>query len=287
MAWTFSSQGLVSCLQLHQARKFYLKHTITPATASSGISRHAGILRTYASSPDMRRSSVRRASFAPAYDIPEQQSQEQLVDEAVCQHQAENCSNAQPSLGLDANCASSQYADQRAVDATPSISHDSARCQPLGLNASCRAHQSCLTHAGVGTSSPPQARHPAPISFSQAPQPAPVSLNNSQALVNGSTSRSLSTVAQHQNQQHCRSAEDASDVAEDSAVESADIVQLQSRPEQSAASQWLDVASWTLPCHEFGYRTVTFSFVDPGLPGVLRPAINVSSLRQGCAHTLP
>ena len=46
--------------------------------------------------------------------------------------------------------------------------------------------------------------------------------------------------------------------------------------EQGMPAQWPEVCTWTLPCHVYNYRTVTFNFRDPALPGVLQPAINVS-----------
>ncbi|KAL0032280.1 hypothetical protein WJX79_002214 [Trebouxia sp. C0005] len=44
--------------------------------------------------------------------------------------------------------------------------------------------------------------------------------------------------------------------------------------EQGVQDLWPETCSWTVPCHVYKYRTVTFNFEDPSLPGVLQPAIN-------------
>ncbi|KAL0034367.1 hypothetical protein WJX77_011288 [Trebouxia sp. C0004] len=44
--------------------------------------------------------------------------------------------------------------------------------------------------------------------------------------------------------------------------------------EQGIQDEWPDTCTWTVPCHVYKYRTVTFNFEDPSLPGVLQPAIN-------------
>ena len=195
--------------------------------------------------------------------------------------------------------ASAQPAAMRSLEpALPSMPETSAASQepepaaiqqrtadPAAEQTLHRQHQphqkqavvrTCLKHAGIGGESPPQARETALPSAAAAPLHTSSQLST--AHLQSTSTQGASQSAQ---QQEAAAPEPAAEFV--SAFSGASLLQDEGTLRrqsgssvQSTQEQWPDTCSWTVPCHVYNYRTVTFNFDDPSLPGVLQPAINVS-----------
>lgn len=307
---------------MQEAHQFYLRQAHTPVTASpQHVNKRAGILRTYASSPDMMQPLATRGNLSfvnkkahqqqqwqqPSGQQVQQQSQHSQQVHALC-HSNSAGHYVQRSLAGNYSCAPQQQ------PATPFALTEPIAEEPsiIGAEASFKhseTHQPCLRHAGIGTTSPPQARYTDPASPCTDADTVPAreqSHGQSHGQSRDTSAPSAADLAGSHHHQHCHFADDtaqqplhslvseqhqgntAQSAAAQPQQQASSSVELSSDRVQAGSADWPDVTSWTLPCHEFGYRTVTFSFVDPNLPEVLRPAINVSfkqRQRCKCRHT--
>ena len=138
--------------------------------------------------------------------------------------------------------------------------------------------KTCLKHAGVGSMSPPQARETAAEEAAAAAAAA-----DHMPSASFQASGASSADQPRQSQQAASSeaaAEFVSAFSGASQLQAEEGLRRQSgSSEQGIQDLWPETCSWTVPCHVYKYRTVTFNFEDPSLPGVLQSAINVSLLR--------
>ena len=136
--------------------------------------------------------------------------------------------------------------------------------------------RTCLKHAGIGGESPPQARETVPPSAAAAAL-QPSSQLSPAHLPSSSTQGAVQSAQKQQAAVLEPAAGFVSAFSGASLLQDEGTLRRQSgSSEQSILEQWPDTCSWTVPCHVYKYRTVTFNFDDPSLPGVLQPAINVS-----------
>ncbi len=269
---------------MKEAQKYYLKRVSTPDPHSPAFSRRAGAhtLRTYASSPNMSLPLVARAELTRAHYTAHAQHQH-------IQWQADSDGQLQP--------APAQPAAMRSLEqALPSMPETSAASQapaPAAMQEhtvmadDCHAteahHQprhghtgakTCLKHAGVGGMSPPQARETVAAEAAAADQSSS-QMPHAHFQANGASSADPPRQSQKAPASEA-AAEFVSAFSGASQLQAEEELRRQSgSSEQSAQDQWPETCSWTVPCHVYKYRTVTFNFEDPSLPGVLQPAINV------------
>lgn len=284
-------------VQMAEAQKYYFKHTSTPEPQSDPPSKRSA-LRTYASSPDMSLPLVQQPvqlsrAIAHAYHNHHQHLQWRSDDSqpphlpAAQPDAASICSTDPPSM-VESSAAPEPVAPPRSQEAPANLKPPQI---PLSLPLMHGPTRSCLKHAGVGKMSPPQAREQpkaaaghlavtpvTPVAYVQAssiqadPQGVYSSLESGSAglppVFESAFSGASQVPAEEQlptqlpaqlsGSSECRVTEPAGG--------------------RTVAEQWPETCSWTMPCHVFKYRTVTFSFKDPSLPVMLRPAINVSPL---------
>lgn len=162
----------------------------------------------------------------------------------------------------------------RSDDRHAAEAHHQPRHGPIGTT-------SCLKHAGVGGMSPPQARET--ITTATAAAAAAADQSSSQMQSASFQANSTPSADQPRKSQTVPASEAAvefvSAFSGASQLQAEDELRRQSgSSEQGVQDLWPETCSWTVPCHVYKYRTVTFNFEDPSLPGVLQPAINVSFL---------
>ena len=251
--------------QMEEAQKYYLKRVSTPKPQSAQPGKR-GALRTYASSPDMSLPLVQLpAQLSRASSQAHQHHRHQHVQWRAQDRQQLNMPAAHPAAmrSLETDLPSMFESSAGPEAAAPAGAQEAAsgprHAQTPAPPSVMHTHtKSCLKHAGVGKSSPPQAREQLEIAADNMSLP-------------GLTP--VFELAFSDANQSQFPAEEASRRQSSSSEYSV--------PEHSVPEQWPETCSWTVPCHVFKYRTVTFSFTDPSLPVVLRPAINVSfSLRN-------
>jgi len=280
---------------MKEAQKYYLKRVSTPDPHSPAFSRRAGAhtLRTYASSPNMSLPLVARAELTRAHH--KAQAQHQHI-----QWQADSNRQLQP--------APAQSAAMRNLEQTlPSMPETSAASQtpaPAAVeehtartddwHATEAHHQprhghtdtkTCLKHAGVGGMSPPQARET--VTAVAAADQSSSQMPDARFQANSAPSADQPTQSQKAPASEA-AAQFVSAFSGASQLQAEDELRRQSgSSEQGVQDLWPETCSWTVPCHVYKYRTVTFNFEDPSLPGVLQPAINVSLLRLCYAPARP
>ena len=274
---------------MKEAQKYYLKRVSTPDPHSPAFSRRAGAhtLRTYASSPNMSLPLVARAELTRAHQTAHAQHQHiqwqadsngQLQSAPAQPAAMRNLEQALPSMPETsaASQAPAPAAMQEHTPRTDDCHATEAHHQPQHGHTGAKT---CLKHAGVGSMSPPHARETV---AAEAAAAAADHMPSARFQAN-----SASSADQPRQSQQAASSEAAAEFV--SAFSGAS--QLQAEEElrrQSGSSEqgiqdlWPETCSWTVPCHAYKYRTVTFNFEDPSLPGVLQSAINVSLLRLHC-----
>ena len=285
LVWSTGHSTMLSCLQMKEAQKYYLKRVSTPEPQSPALRRHgAHTLRTYASSPNMslplitRTTTTSRATHgahAQHQHVQWQPDNKQQGPAASAQPSAmRSLEPALPSMP-ETSAASQVPAPAVAEECTPDSPEHHAAHRRHDLHNGQAGTRTCLKHAGIGTTSPPQAREAASAltaaleGCSQVPT-AYLQASSMQGSVEQNSSQAASA------------SEPAAGLV--SAFSGASLVQDEEEQlrRQSGSSkhgvgeQWPETCSWTVPCHVYKYRTVTFNFRDPSLPGVLQPAINVS-----------
>ena len=264
-----------------EAQKYYLKRVSTPEPQSPHIGRR-GALRTYASSPNMSLPLMLRTAQLSSASSEVRRNRHQHVQWQAENKQQSHSSTTQPAAmrSLEANIPSMPESSAMPEAAAPAGAQEAPVFSAYHLapdlppNTHSLTH-TCLKHAGVGKLSPPQARELAELAATdQANEPSVACFQASSVQ---------DALALYNSQQ-------PANAGLDSVFESAFSGASQLPPEkelrrQSASSehsmseQWPETCSWTVPCHIFKYRTVTFNFKDPSLPGVLEPAINVSRMQ--------
>ena len=312
---------------MKEARKFYV-----PASPEAGLpafSKHvrSHALRTYASSPNMTLPLVSRQAQPLSAAQMHEEHHQHVHWQANHSQQPLACS-AQPAAIRSLESALPSMPESAAMESTlpgmlevaaalPSMPQAAAALQEPALagcecvshlngspamphahklNGTRGKHHSCLKHAGVGTLSPPQARHTQSLDNStpaakDATQPLSTDRPEDDSSQQSTDAQELSTDRPASNtQQGCHSHSthqhtDVEPVAIDtvksafsgaSLLPEGEVRRLSDSSEQGMPAQWPEVCTWTLPCHVYKDRTVTFNFRDPALPGMLQPAINVS-----------
>lgn len=269
-------------VQMKEAQKYYLKRVSTPEPQSPHFGRR-GALRTYASSPNMSLPLILRTAHLTSASSEARHSRHQHVQWQAENKQQAHSSATQPAAmrSLDSDMPSmpessampQAAAAAGAQEAPFSPAHHLAPDRPSNTHSPTKT---CLKHAGVGKMSPPQAREQAKLAALDQD-------NASKALVACLQASSVQdALALYNSQQPAISGLDS---VFESAFSGASQLPLEEElrrqsasSEHSVSEQWPETCSWTVPCHIFKYRTVTFNFKDPLLPGVLEPAINVSSI---------
>lgn len=265
-------------LTMKEAQKYYLKRVSTPEPQSPHFGRR-GALRTYASSPNMSLPLILRTAHLTSASSEARHSRHQHVQWQAENKQQAHSSATQPAAmrSLDSDMPSmpessampQAAAAAGAQEAPFSPAHHLAPDRPSNTHSPTKT---CLKHAGVGKMSPPQAREQAKLAALDQD-------NASKALVACLQASSVQdALALYNSQQPAISGLDS---VFESAFSGASQLPLEEElrrqsasSEHSVSEQWPETCSWTVPCHIFKYRTVTFNFKDPLLPGVLEPAIN-------------
>lgn len=152
--------------------------------------------------------------------------------------------------------------------------------------------KSCLKHAGVGKVSAPSARDQPKMAADHQPAPPVAYLQASSNLASSALYSSQAVPSAGLTPVFESAFSDASQVPAEQELRrqsgsSEQSVAGHSVAGHSVGEEWPETCSWTVPCHVFKYRTVTFSFTDPSLPVVLRPAINVSCTPPESAKCMP
>lgn len=271
---------LAHTAQMKEAQKYYLKRVSIPERQSAQSSKRAA-LRTYASSPDMSLPLVPRPAQLSRASSQAHHHHYQHVQWGAEGRQQQPLPTAQPTVmqtDLPSTSESSVQPDAAtpagAQEATSDPRHSQAPASPPVTH---RHTKSCLKHAGVGKLSPPQAREQQPKTAADHWSASPV------AYLQASSNHASSAVSSRHEAPSAgltpvfeSAFSDASQVPAEQDLRRQSGSSEQSVAEHSVAEEWPQTCSWTVPCHVFKYRTVTFSFIDPSLPVVLRPAINVS-----------
>ena len=269
---------LADAAQMKEAQKYYLKRMVTQQPQSAQPSKRAA-LRTYASSPDMSLPWVSRPAQLSRASSQAHHHHDHHVQWGAEGRQQQPLPTAHPTAmltDLPSTSQSSAQPEAAAPAGGQEAASDPRHAQTPASPSVTHSHtKSCLKHAGVGKLSPPQAREQQPKVAAAA---TPV------AYLQASSSNASSTVSSGQ-EALCAGLtpvfesafSDASQVPAEQELRQQSGSNEQSVAEHSMAEEWPETCSWTVPCHMFKYRTVTFNFTDPSLPEVLRPAINVSS----------
>lgn len=274
-------------LTMKEAQKYYLKRVSTPDPHSPAFSRRAGAhtLRTYASSPNMSLPLIARAQLTRAHYTAHAQHQhiqwqadsnEQLQPAPAQPAAMRNLEQALPSMPETsaASQAPAPAAMQERTARTDDCHGTEGHHQPRRGHISAKT---CLKHAGVGGMSPPQARE----TVTAEAEAAPAAADQSSSEMPSASFQANSAPSADQPRQRPKAPtpEAAADFV--SAFSGASQLQAEEElrrqsgsSEQGVQDQWPETCSWTVPCHVYKYRTVTFNFEDPSLPGVLQPAIN-------------
>lgn len=194
-------------------------------------------------------------------------------------------------LQTDLPCTSESSAQPEAAApaGVQEAASDPSHAQTPAIPSVTHSHtKSCLKHAGVGKLSPPQAREQQPNMAADNHLAAPV------AYLQASSNHANSAVFSSQEAPSAgltpvfeSAFSDASQVPAEQELRRQSGSSEQSLAEHSVAEDWPETCSWTVPCHVFKYRTVTFSFKNPSLPVVLRPAINVRYTPSDNAKHMP
>ncbi|KAL3156758.1 hypothetical protein ABBQ38_001033 [Trebouxia sp. C0009 RCD-2024] len=286
----FDRPPTLNTVQMAEAQKYYLDRVSPPQPEPAKPSRRSA-LRTYASSPDMSLPLVQQAvqlsrAAAQAHHHHPQHIQWQPDDRQQPQLPAH--SHARPSGDSDPPSMAESSSAPPAAAPAPAPEAASDLKAPQIPTSPCLMHahtKACLKHAGVGKMSPPHAREPPPKAAADHLAGTPVAYVQASSIQVsgpggpysslGAASAGLPPVFESafsggsqgtaDEQLHRQSGSSEHSVAE-AAVG------------RTVAEQWPETCSWTVPCHVFKYRTVTFSFTDPSLPVILRPAINVRPL---------
>ncbi len=283
---------------MKEAQKYYLKRVSTPDPHSPAFSRRAGAhtLRTYASSPNMSLPLVARAELTRAHYTAHAQHQHiQWQADGKWQLQAAPAQSAamrsleQALPSMPETSAASQTPAPAAMEEHTARSDDchatEAHHQPRHGHIGAKT---CLKHAGVGGMSPPQARETvAAEAAAAAANQSSSQMPHAHFQANGAPSADQPRQSQKAPASKA-AAEFVSAFSGASQLQAEDELRRQSgSSEQGVQDLWPETCSWTVPCHVYKYRTVTFNFEDPSLPGVLQPAINVSLLRLCYAPARP
>lgn len=277
---------------MNEAQKYYLKRVSTPEPQPSQPSKRAA-LRTYASSPDMSLPLVPRPTQLSRASSQAHHNQHHHVQWGANDWQQQLMPAAQPtamrSLQTDppSTYESSAHAEPpSAQEGASELRHSQAPAIP---SAPYSHTKSCLKHAGVGKVSAPSAREQPKLGTAQNHQPAPpVAYLQASSNLASSALHSSQVVPSAGLTPVFESAfSDASQVPAEQELRRQSGSSEQSVAGHSAAEEWPETCRWTVPCHVFKYRTVTFSFTDPSLPVVLRPAINVSRKPPDSASCMP
>ena len=277
------------CMQLKEAQKYYLKRMSSPEPHSPQPGRRAA-LRTYASSPNMSLPLSLRAahpSTAGAHHHQHVQWKHQGGQgPAPSANQPAAMRSLDPDLpSMPEASALPEAAEPPCAQTAPSM----PSTQQVPEAAPGHAHslnRSCLKHAGVGKMSPPQSREQAET----AGRSAHMAANASWQASSSEDSFPAQSIP------HIESAglDPWSDPVSESVFSGISqwpaeeqLHRQSGSSEHSAPEHWPETCSWTVPCHIFKYRTVTFNFKDPSLPGVLQPAIHVRPLCQASVPQAP
>ncbi|DBA96502.1 TPA: hypothetical protein ACH3X1_015380 [Trebouxia sp. C0004] len=271
-------------LTMKEAQKYYLKRVSTPEPLSSAVSRRAGAhtLRTYASSPNMSLPLVARAELTRAQSkahaqhkhIQWQADSNWQLQPAPAQSAAmRNLEQALPSMPETSAAsqtpapAAMQEQTARTDDCHATKAHHQPRHGDIGA-------KTCLKHTGVGGMSPPQAREPETAAAAAAADQSSSQMPSASFQANSTLSADQPRQSQNAPASEA-AAEFVSAFSGASQLQAEDELGRQSgSSEQGIQDEWPDTCTWTVPCHVYKYRTVTFNFEDPSLPGVLQPAIN-------------
>ncbi len=272
---------------MEEAQKYYLKRVSTPDPHSPAFSRRAGAhtLRTYASSPNMSLPLVARAELTRAHYTAHAQHQhiqwqadsnEQLQHAPAQPAAMRNLEPALPSMPETSAASQAPAAMQehtaRADDCHATEAHHQARHGHTGA-------KTCLKHAGVGGMSPPQARETVAAAAAAAADQSFSQMSSASFQADRAPSADQPRQSQNSAPASEAAAEFVSAFSGASQLQAEEELRRQSgSSEQGVQDQWPETCSWTVPCHVYKYRTVTFNFEDPSLPGVLQPAINVNLL---------
>ena len=303
--------------QMQEAHRFYLTQAHIPVAASpQHANKRASILRTYASSPDMMQPRAARGDLSAVNNKGQQQRQWQPPSGQQVQQQPQAPSQQTQQGHALCHTTSAGYHVQRSLadsysfvpqqqPATPfavaePIAEEPGTTVACGSTKHSETHQPCFTHTGIGTTSPPQARHTHPSLPCTDVHTAPANSQTHSPSDTGVIPAVDLAASQHHQCRHFadntaqepdqavvseqRQGTTAQNAAAQSQQQGSSSMESSSDRVQRGSAEWPDITSWTLPCHEFGYRTVTFSFVDPNLPEVLRPAINVRLRRKQSSY---
>lgn len=217
-------------MQMQEAQNFYLRQIC--AASPQHVNRRVGILRTYASSPDMMRPSVRRGALhstdhdslqrqqdhrqqqQQSQQLESQQSQQPMMLHQQQQHQLHalchtaSAGNHPHGRVHDAADLSSLPRQQAATPfAMVSPIPEEPCCSTAGASPQhTEAHPTCLTHAGVGTTSPPSARHTASTTLDTHAGPVPASQQPNALSETRHVGSAQQTGAHYQ--QHCHFADE-------------------------------------------------------------------------------
>ena len=204
---------------MQEAQNFYLRQASASVVASPQHgNRRAGLLRTYASSPDMIRPSVRRGALHSTSKDSLQQQQDHRQQHQQQQQQQQHqvhalCHTA--SAGShphgwqhDAPDLSSLLRQQAATPfAMVSPIPEEPCCSTAGaLPQHTEAHPTCLTHAGIGTTSPPSARHTASTALDTPASPVSAAQQSNAMSDTRHVVSAQQTGARYQ--QHCHFADE-------------------------------------------------------------------------------
>lgn len=263
---------------MKEAQKYYLKRTSTPERQSAQPSKRAA-LRTYASSPDMSLPLVPRPAQLSRASSQAHHHHHHHVQWGAEGRQQQPWPTAQPTAmqkDLPSTSESSVQPEAAAPAGAQEAASDPGSSETPASPSVTHSHtRSCLKHAGVGKLSPPQAREQQPKMAADHWSATPVAYLQASSNHSAVSSRqeaptaALTPVFES-------AFSDASQIPAEQELRRQSGSSEQSVAEHSLAEEWPETCSWTVPCHVFKYRTVTFSFTDPSLPVVLRPAINVS-----------
>ena len=271
---------------MKEAQTYYLKRVSTPEPHSPTVHKRAGAhpLRTYASSPNMALPSVPRQNVDLSRANPASHEQlHQHVRWRGDSRQQPHSVFAQPPAMRSLEPALPSMPEASATSQAPAPAgaqeHDAASGDMHATAGHHKPHnrqgiaKACIKHAGIGGMSPPQAREQAKAPAARSSSPtstAYLQASSTQGEANPGSSQQAPAVEP--------APEFVSAFSGASLLQAEDELRSQSDSgeEHATCDLWPQTCSWTIPCHVYKYRTVTFNFRDPSLPGVLQPAINVS-----------